>query len=207
MTMTSFSRQLFQTGTALAEQWNAETEITDELTEIIRQAHGLARAEAAFECPTLDLDAAFWSLQVLAWGCCVFADRTEVNTTLPTFLTDREPKGDSPAEHWSADLGFRFLHSLIVRCRNIGPYDSLVQQLTALGNRWPLATVGIHTEVNSQKLELLLADNCLSNLLVDRVVQRHDEALAKHPLIEPHVAYAVGAQPNFKSWSMKRTRF
>ena len=204
MTITSFARQLFETGTAIAEPWEAQSEISDELARLINWAHSLARAEAAFECPDLDLDSAVWSLNVLAWGCSVFIDRTEVNTSLPKFLADREPNGELPSQHWSADLGFRFFHSLIIRCQQIGPYDSLVQELVSVGNRWPLATVGIQAELNPKKLELLVSDKCLCSLLVDRVVERHDEPLAKHPLLEPHIAQAVGAQPSFKSWSSNR---
>jgi hypothetical protein len=204
MTLTSFARHLFETGTAIAEPCLVQTENSVELEHIVKRAHLVARAEAAFESPDLDLGTAVWSLNVLAWGCNVFVERTEVKTELPTFLADREPKGQSPSEHWSADLGFRFFYSLIVRCQRIGPYDSLLQQLLSIGHRWPLATVGLHAEVNEQQLQMLLSDNCLRSLLVDRVVERNDESLAAHPLLEPHIAQAVGSHPNFKSWSASR---
>ena len=206
MTVTSFARRLFETGTAIAEPWVIETENSDELVQIIKRTHLVARAEAAFESPDLDLDTAVWSLNVLAWGCSVFVDRTEVKTELPAFLADREPKGQSASEHWSADLGFRFLYSLIVRCQRIGPYDSLSQQLVSIGTRWPLATVGLQAEVNEQQLQLLLSDNCLRSLLVDRVVERNDESLAAHSLLQPHIAHAVGSHPDFKSWSSSRVK-
>ncbi len=207
MTVTAFARTLFETGTVLAESWDSQSENSDELAAIIKRAHALARCEAAFESPELDVDAAVWSLNVLAWGCGLFVDRTEVNTELPAILANNEPRGETPSEHWSADLGFRFFHSLVVRCQHVGPYDSLVQQLITIGNRWPLATVGVQTELNSHKLELLISDKCLRSLLVDRVVERNDEPLAKHPLLASHVAQAVGSQPKLKSWSVNRIGF
>lgn len=206
MTITAFTRELFDTGTAIAEPWVTQARPSPELVEIVQRAHLQARAEAAFQSPEVDLDAAIWSLNVLAWGSSVFVNRTEVNTDLPATLAEGEPKGETAAEHWSVDLGFRFLHSLIVRCQHVGPYDSLVQQLIAVGNRWPLAIVGVQTELYSHKLDVLLSDRCLRSLLVDRVVERNDEPLSKHPLLEPHVAHAVGSQPDFKSWSLKRIR-
>ena len=204
MSILLFAQNLFESGTAHAGTWDDQPEDSEELEAIVKRNHLRARTEAAYESPELDVAAAVWSLKVLAWGCSIFVDRTEVNTELPKLLVDQEPKGQSPAEHWSVDLGFRFLHSLIVRCRRIGPYDSLVEQLIAVGTRWPLATVGLTTEVNSSKLELLLSDHCLRSVLVDRVVERNDELLAQHPLLAPHIARAVGAQPNFKSWSINR---
>ena len=204
MSISLFAQNLFESGTAHAGTWNDQDKDSEALEAIVQQAHLRARTEAAYVPPELDVAAAVWSLKVLAWGCSVFVDRTEVDTDLPKSLVEQEPKGQSPAEHWSVDLGFRFLHSLIVRCRRIGPYDSLVEQLTSVGTRWPLATVGLNTEVNSSKLELLLSDHCLRSMLVDRVVERNDEQLAEHPLLTPHIARAVGAQTNFKSWSINR---
>ncbi len=207
MTITAFTRELFETGTVIAEPWNSQAEFSSELVEVIERAHARAQAEAAFQSPELDLNAAAWSLNVLAWGSALFINRTEVNTELPAVLANAEPRGETASEHWSVDLGFRFFHSLIVRCRRAGPYDSLVQQLIAVGSRWPLATVGVHTEVDLHKLEVLLLDRCLRSLLIDRVVERNDDPLSKHPLLESHVAQAVGSQPNFKSWSVNSMRF
>jgi hypothetical protein len=200
MFISSFARQLFTTGTVVAVPWDDSPEISEELAETIQGADALARAEAAFEAPELDLKAATWSLRVLAWGCSLLMDRTEVNTNLPVSLAEQEPKGESVMEHWSADLGFRFFNSLILRCQQIGPYDSLLQQLVQIGHRWPLSLVGVQADVSQAKLELLLSNNCLRSVLVDRVVERNDEQLAQHPLLAPHIAQAVGAQPNLKQW-------
>ncbi|MDX1925980.1 MAG: hypothetical protein SFV81_05655 [Pirellulaceae bacterium] len=200
MFISSFVRQLFATGTVVAVSWDDSIEISEELAETIRAADALARAEAAFEAPQLDLKAAEWSLQVLAWGCNLLMNRTEVNTNLPIRLAEQEPKGESVREHWSADLGFRFFNSLILRCQQIGPYDSLLQQLIQIGHRWPLSLVGVQADVSQAKLELLLSNNCLRSVLVDRVVESKDEQLAQHPLLAPHIAQAVGAHPNFKQW-------
>ncbi len=170
------------------EAWDREQAL-----QCIRQAHVIAVADAPGIAPELDEDAGFWAVSVLFWGSSLFIDRAVVETQLPNSLVAREPRGDRADQHWSVDLGLRFLASLIQRSERIAKGDPLGTTLSKIATRWPLAAVGSEVVIDDSRLEVIIGDDCLRRLMVDRVIQRKDKRFQQHPLLRDEVLRAVGA--------------
>jgi len=112
----------------------------------------------------------------------------------------------SPPVHYSVDLTFRFLPDAVKLCRGIAEGDPLVEEITRLGNRWPLSSVGME-ECGEGPVDTFVDDPCLLRLYVDRIIARKDlgrladpcvraeavRVLGGFPELAPEIADAVGA--------------
>ena len=175
-----FCEQLFAQGMLAAERWPpAKPANADDIDAIIRQADQLARLDAPATAPTLDLDAARWSLSLLSWSVFLLVDRANASTSLPKELASTEPSGRLASHHWSVDLGLRYLSDVLARARNAASEDALVVELVNVCSRWPLASVGTDTPWNSTPGKVILDDPCLRRVLSDRVLARSDKNLAQ----------------------------
>jgi len=152
--------------------------------ELIRNVESLIRDNAPGSPPPLDLDAAYWGLSVIEWGCHMLVDRKQADTHLPSHLQEREPSGNTPAQHWSVDLGLRFLTDLLKKVLTAAPTDPLLSSLTEIGSRWPISSVGAEVEWNPERLNIILSDKSLELLLLDRIWLRSDKAHQSHPLLK-----------------------
>ncbi len=152
--------------------------------ELIREIDSLIRDNAPSAPPPLEVDAACWGLSVIEWGCHMLVDRKQADTHLPPHLQEREPSGNTPAQHWSVDLGLRFLTDLIKKVSTAAPTDPLRNTLTEIASRWPLSSVGTEVEWNQERLIIILSDKSLELLLLDRIWRRSDTAHQSHPLLK-----------------------
>jgi MoxR-vWA-beta-propeller ternary system domain bpX4 len=192
-----FAEVLFTTGQVVTGRWQpAKPSAREKAAAFAKQVNQIRVLNAPYTPPPLDLDAALWSLEVLAWCCCLYADRVQTDTRLPLELKQNQPPGTNPTEHWSVDLGFRFLHSFLGRCKRVAPNDLLLAEVLDVAVHWPLAIVGSTTltgtavAVDHSKLQIVVASDCLRTILIDRIIERNDEVLGEVPELKRQVALA-----------------
>lgn len=188
-----FCQPLFARGVLTAQPWRA-TDPAEQAAvhELIASVDRLARLDAPSSAPALDLQAAQWSLSLLAWSVSLLVDRANVGTSLPPELAQSEPTGESACHHWSVDIGLRYLADVVVRAKAAASEDALVTELVDICTRWPLAAVGTQLAWNETRGQVIIDDPCLRRLLLDRIIARRESVQAESPTIKRYIeAYAV----------------
>ena len=169
--LAEFTESLFLDARAVVAEWQLPS--PDDLavtTSVIQRVHKIAAAEAPSSAPKLDTAAALWGVTTMYWCSSVFVDRASIETQLPASLADDEPQGTTPRQHWSTDLGLRFLPSLIQRSERIAKDDPLGITLLGIASRWPLSAIGTAAEIDECRLNLIASDDCLRGIMVDRIL-------------------------------------
>lgn len=183
-----FCEQLFTNGMLTAAPWEpAHAAEAAGIEQIIRRADQTARLDAPATAPPLDLQAAQWALSALAWSVALLVDRANTSTSLPQQLVDSQPSGDTAQQHWSVDLAFRYLSEVFLRARAMASEDALVPELGALCSRWPLTIVGTQIPWNETSGQIILEDECLRRVLLDRIAARRDKRLRELPLLKRYI--------------------
>lgn len=159
---------------------------------LLEEVGRAAAADAPGRAPALDLPVALWAAESFAWACGMLVDRSQTDVSLPKRITKQMPAATSASHHWSADLVFRFASDLVKRCQKIGDDDPLFPELVKLFSPWPLACVGSSVQPRQASLDVVMADDCLRTMLVDRIIVRRDTALADTPSLARSIRYALG---------------
>lgn len=164
----------------------------------------LMRLNAPRDPPPLCLDSAVWAARTMYFLCDTMLNRVETQTDLPRELIHSEPAGNLVSHHWSVDLAFRVLADLDRRCGQVAKQDPLRQTIAALCDRWPFSGVGIvaepveeeapgSTSVAAERISLILKNDCLRRMMVDRIISRGD---AKYAKITPLTTMIASSQPS-----------
>jgi hypothetical protein len=119
-------------------------------------------------------------------------NRLASTVVLPAELSTKAPVGESPDEHWSVDLSFRFMFSVVGQCRRLAQRDQLLATLSELLQAWPLSAIGTEATPNPSRLEIVLAHPSLRLIFRDRLLQRRELELAQDPRIVRLIESATG---------------
>ena len=169
---------------------------TQALINLIQDIDAILRDDAPHIPPQLDADAAIWSLAVLHWGCKTLVNRFDTRTYLPKSLQTAEPSGLTPQQHWSVDIGLRFLTDLVRRTVAAAIEDPLIPTLLQIASRWPYSSIGTTADWPEERMQLLLTNPCMSHLICNRIQSRRDTLHAQHPsLIALYQAHTSMPQP------------
>lgn len=187
-----FSQEHIVLDVAPAKQEPVESAVVQLITDI----DSALRDEAPHEPPTLDVKAATWGLATLYWGCNTLVNRFETRTQLPETLQLSEPDGKSPEQHWSIDIGLRFLADLLKKTTAAAADDPLLATLLDIGARWPYSSVGTTAKWNDSSLVVVTGNRCLRHLLFDRIQQRKDTAHSQHPIFNAEYLQHIALPPS-----------
>lgn len=183
-----FCRDLFDQGMVTIRSHDmSEGADRAELETILLRIDAEARSEAPGAAPALDIGAAIWSLAALAWAARLMVNRFERDTALPAELAESEPDGKQACHHWSVDLGLRFWADLWRKANAAASADDLGRSMLELVARWPLAAVGTKATWDESKLQVILSNPCLRDMLCDRIVARGDQPRMTQSMIAPMV--------------------
>jgi hypothetical protein len=195
--LADFIDQLLQEGRAIVRDSlhrqapsDADRQRTATLLEV---AHRHAADDAPRTPPDWDAAAAVWSADALAWAAGMLVDRGEVDVAIPKRITSCQPSPRSPSVHWSVDLLFRLAADLFHRGKKICDGDPLDHELQMLFSPWPLACVGTTIESPAKNLSVVLGQECLSAIYVDRVLLRQDSTRAAADPLPELIQRVVGA--------------
>jgi hypothetical protein len=102
----------------------------------------------------------------------------------------------SPSAHLSADLVLRFLPDIIKQLKLIDPEDALIGILERHLMQWHYSGVQYALQVELLGFESIIADECLRQLYVDRVIEYKRVSLAIHPSLAREIKAALGMYTN-----------
>lgn len=160
----------------------------------------LLRMESEFRCtlpgrpPAVDPLIAVWGLKTLYRLCQFHVYRHLGPDEIEQRFRDTPPDPGSASAHYSVDLTLRFLPDMAQLVRNTSADDPLFLVVKGLTETWPLSSVGV-PDVESQNLEPVLADDCLRQMYVDRVIRHRDRSRSEHPTVQEEIRRVAGGYP------------
>lgn len=196
MSLPVFLTTLFESGSVQVPQVR---EISrgerEEASRVMGEFERGYRLSLAGAPPAFALDIACHAAETMYRLCqCLVYRELEPHTVLsPHTLAHEGPR--TPADHYSADLVFRFLPDVWRLAKDASENDPLLALILSLGSRWPLSSVGI-PGLAEVTIERFVGDRCLLRLYVDRIIKRRDRSRLGDRRVREMVQTAVGAHPD-----------
>lgn len=195
------------------EPWEIETEFSAEIQDrdsALRELEILYRDDILRlpgPAPAFDADAALWAAATTAFALQFAVVRDIDARQVERSFSRPEPGADSAATVYSVDLTMRLLPGICGYAKSISRDDPLNVQLTRLCSVWPLSSVGAG-EIPTSDITVLLNNETLMRLYVDRVIDSKDYNRMDHPQVAMHVREALGLYPELapamQTWLNKR---
>lgn len=195
-----FVEQLLQEGRAITRgqlhQRPSQAADREATAESLRRHETDAANDAPYTTPLHNVEASVWSAQAFAWAAGILIDRGESEVKIPNWLDETRPLGLDPSEHWSVDLVFRLMPDLVRRSEKIAKGDPFNDELSQLLAPWPLACVGTSIENPRASICVVMENDCLRTMYVDRILLRADSRRVEDETVQPWVQRVVGDYPN-----------
>jgi hypothetical protein len=191
MDLTAFLTQLAEAGVAVVSN---DAAVDGSVHDITHTWDAAQRANLPGIAPEFIPEAAEWAAQRLYRACQALVCREMPPAEMMKMLREPCLHPASPAVDYSVDLVFRFLPDLLTIARRVSPNDPLVEELLTLGRGWPLSSVGMEG-VGAVDASRLLADPCLRQLYVDRILLAGDTSRLSDDAVRAAARAALGAYP------------
>lgn len=197
MTGRSFLSSLLTSGRVEVDELAAGPgQLADNAEELLPAFDRLARQELAFTAPEFVPEAAEWAAGVIYRGCQFLVYRRLDEHAMNKAFEVACPRPLSAGVVYSADLLLRYLADLVILARAAAERDVLVAELLRIGSAWPLSSVGIPrlaaNQLDPRAVEIIMADRCLRQLYIDRVIARRDLSRLAHCGTRDGVREALG---------------
>jgi hypothetical protein len=190
--MLEFVRQLLSFGQVVLESAETPTDLEIEsAVALCLEIEQQQRAELPGVPPQIDVAALKWALQMMYSACQLQVFRNLDEVEISNRLSPTGPGADTAAAHYSVDVAFRFMPDLFVLVQNSMPGDPLSLRLLKWADEWPLSSVGMAQA--SPDPSVLLSDQCLKSMYVDRIIRRKDQGRLQNEAVQLAVKSALGA--------------
>lgn len=197
MSLTSFLSTLFENGCVQVPEW---APLTDDdrnaALRLITEYEATWRNSLPSHPPKFEADRALAAAETLFRACQSLVYREVDPREMLAGALASEPESRLPADHYSADLAFRFLPDVWRLSRNAAANDPLVACVHELAARWPLSSVGI-ADLPALEIDGFIGDRCLQTLYVDRIVERGDRSRLADPRVRSALREACGMYPEW----------
>ena len=145
--------------------------------------------------PQFDQEAAAWSSKVLFYAAQLVMYREHSGDTLSDFFPDyQRPK--TAAAMITADLSLRYLPSILKYLEQIDLEDALIPILKKILIEWEYSGLLSNMDFEVKNVDLILTDNCLSKLYVNRIIENKKVKVGRQEKIKPFVLSALGNYKN-----------
>ncbi|HEV3338956.1 MAG TPA: hypothetical protein VG125_01325 [Pirellulales bacterium] len=192
-----FLSSLAETGRVQVAEPEAPLEqVQGEADELLAVYDRLARDQLAFAAPRFVPAVARWAAELMYRGCQLLVFRRLDARAVQTALSVTCPQPLSADAIYSADLLLRYLGDLLRMARAVADRDVLVAELLRLGGQWPLSSIGAAkidpNQLDLRAVDLVMADRCLRQLYIDRVITHRDLSRLDHRVVLDGVHEALG---------------
>jgi len=173
-------------------------DIRDEadVTDLLKVEYENECFEYPFTPPAFDAAAALWAAKTIFISAQLILHRDMEAHYLPSILPAYTAAITGGAI-LSADICLRFLPQLLTQIKLADPEDALrhileeclrVWHYSGIGYNWPLENIGFDD---------IVADKCILQLYINRIISRKDKRLAGTATLHPHVKAALGDYEHF----------
>jgi len=163
-------------------------------SEIIEWLHAEYRAESKgypHQAPAFDKDAAIWAAKTMYISGQLLLHREHRSAELYAMLPAFKKEVDAGSV-LSADITLRFLPDLINQLDNIDADDELIPLLEFHLGIWHYSGIRHSMPKLKPAFDVVLSDQCLRQLYIDRVITYKNLSLAKNPLLKPYIHAVLG---------------
>lgn len=165
----------------------------DEQTDVItflKEEYQRESLDFPFRAPQFDGEAAIWAAKIVFFASQLLLIRDATLSTVEDEFKSYE-RALTPGAILSADLCLRFLPEVFQRIYDLDATDPILPILEKILLRWHYSGMNI---VKDEVLDFdaVLADKCLSQLYVDRVIQEENKNIAACPEIKPLIQASLG---------------
>lgn len=147
-----------------------------------------------FGVPVFNGDAAMWAAKIIYNSAQLLLHRetdvTDLSSLVPIFQVK------NAADMLAADLCLRFLPQLLKNLRIIDPNDKLIVILETIMRMFPYSAIGAELEDVEMDLTLVLQNDCLRQLYLDRIIGIKGIKEAENPLINEWLLANFGNHKN-----------
>jgi len=125
-------------------------------------------------------EAALWAAETLYIASQLFLYRKNQPEELKQLFL-KETFEKTASTFLSVDLALRFVPSLLTELNYIDPEDSLVSILEDILTSWHYSGINYSLEVEKLDFSVIIADKCLFQLYLNRVLEYKNRTLLKQP--------------------------
>ena len=167
-----------------AEEADVRNFLKDEFTE----------EQLEHPSPLLAFDdaAAVWAAKIIYTSAQLLLYRQQDSTDLEKLLPYYEANLISPEAMISADLCLRFLPGIVLQFENMHPTDPVLERFEHILNTFHYSKIGYTTIDQSIDTSILTQHKGLELLYINRIVERKDALLAKHPTLHRSIQVYLG---------------
>ncbi|MEO0897674.1 MAG: hypothetical protein AAFY71_14815 [Bacteroidota bacterium] len=180
-----------------------QQEEKDKVVEFLRSEYEREKLNYPFEAPPFDEAAALWGAELVYLTAQLILFRENKGSDLGKILPKDHQQADA-SSILSVDLCLRFLPTLVNELKNIDPDDELLDILEQLLLKWHYSAISYSQNWKETNLSVVLSNNCLRQLYVDRIIKHKNILLAEKEELFPWVKAALGMYakqfwPNFET--------
>lgn len=136
----------------------------------------------SFSPPSFSEEAAIWAAEVIYVASQLLLFRKNNTEELPDLFPTETPE-INPKTILSADLCLRFLPSITQEIGLIDKDDPLLQYLESILKKWYFSAVSYSINHTDLDFEVVLSDESLTQMYLDRIVDCNNIELIKNPRI------------------------
>lgn len=162
-----------------------------EVVEFLREAFQAEALGYPHDAPEFNPDAALWSAKIIYFASQFLLYRETSEHDLPMCFP-AYPGEQTAGAILSADLCLRFLPDILAELQDIDPEDRLLVLLEELASNWLYSSIRWDIPLEKCELEPLLSDNCLKQLLIDRIIEFKKIKCAAQPEIYREIKAGLG---------------
>lgn len=166
-----------------------------EVVEFLQDEYEKEKLNYPFQAPPYDASAALWASEIVYFATQLLLNRQDTLDKIDNlFPFYNKPVTDSVL--LSADLCLRFLPQLIVQLKHMDADDEIIPVLEQILIQFPYSCIGYEIDIETIGLNTVLSNACLSQLFLDRVVEKKDKKLANLNQIKPLLLANFGNYKN-----------
>lgn len=162
-----------------------------ETVAYLQEQYRAESLEYPYTAPPFDAAAALWAAKTMNMAAQLLLYREnkpdDLSTLFPAF--DREIDKSCML---SADLCLRFLPDTLRELKIIDSLDPLILILEHILQQWHYSGIHYPLDLSKPDLEKCLADPCMRQLYLDRIIHYKNISLAQHELFRHHISAALG---------------
>ncbi|NHN25743.1 hypothetical protein FIA58_008660 [Flavobacterium jejuense] len=155
-----------------------------EVIELLKDEYEKEKLNYPFQAPVFDEVAALWGSKIVYFATQLVLNREDTASKISTLFPDfGQPI--IPSAMLSADLCLRFLPQLLLQLQLMDADDMILPVLEQKLKQFPYSGIGYEMNLENIDLSVALSDACLTQLFLDRVVEKKDKNRGNLEVIKP----------------------
>lgn len=152
-----------------------------ELGEYLSFAYLNESTEYPFTPPPFNAEAAIWAAQLVYTVAQFIVNRQTAEKSISlSHITEGDLFTCNPSTVLSTDLCLRFIPDFISQLKLIDERDKRIPLLEAQLKKWHYSGVQYTLPLEELNFELILSNDCLTQLYLNRIIKYKNISLAKH---------------------------